>query len=127
MKKSCLECHALIFGRIDKKFCDDLCRTAYHNKRLRCENPEKKRVENILKKNWKILKRFSNQQDQPSIERLRAEGFDFKYFTQSEIVGETMVNYKCFDIFYRIEKSQLPRKETIKISPFSFHDAFPES
>ena len=31
-KKQCLECGNELMGRIDKKFCSDGCRNAYHNK-----------------------------------------------------------------------------------------------
>jgi hypothetical protein len=29
--KTCLQCGTELRGRIDKKFCDDQCRTAYNN------------------------------------------------------------------------------------------------
>ncbi len=32
--KTCLTCGAPLIGRVDKKFCDDYCRSMYNNKAL---------------------------------------------------------------------------------------------
>ena len=32
VSKQCLECDEPLFGRVDKKFCNDQCRNAYNNR-----------------------------------------------------------------------------------------------
>jgi tyrosine-protein phosphatase YwqE len=52
----CVQCGHSLFGRRDKKFCNDFCRNTFNNN-LNKENVEVIRITNSrLKKNHKILK-----------------------------------------------------------------------
>ena len=51
----CIECGSTIIGRVDKKFCSDLCRNAYNNIRSRDKNNLMRKVNGILRKNRSIL------------------------------------------------------------------------
>ena len=55
MEKTCLQCGDKISGRIDKKFCSDYCRNAYYNDQNRDANNYVRNVNNILRKNRRIL------------------------------------------------------------------------
>ena len=55
MEKKCPECGAPIKGRIDKKFCSDLCRNAYNNKQNSDTTNYMRTVNNILRKNRRLL------------------------------------------------------------------------
>lgn len=78
----CIDCGNRIRGRTDKKFCNDHCRSHYHNALNRGRNNVFKEVNHILKKNTAILDQFV-QQGVFQIEKqtLAATGFDFNYFT----------------------------------------------
>ena len=57
-KHFCLFCEKILKGRADKKFCDDVCRNAYHNEAAMEDEGEVRRITNILKKNRRILKKM---------------------------------------------------------------------
>jgi len=73
----------MLKGRIDKKFCSDYCRSAYHFQ----QNSRKpvslyRKIDNKLKRNRKILATY-NKAGLTIIEssRLILDGFDPGYFT----------------------------------------------
>ena len=53
--KNCLECNKTLKGRVDKKFCSDLCRNSYNNKLNSDTNSYVRNINNILRKNRRIL------------------------------------------------------------------------
>ena len=55
MEKSCLQCGDKISGRSDKKFCSDYCRNAFNNDQNRDVNNYVRNINNILRKNRRIL------------------------------------------------------------------------
>lgn len=79
----CLQCGELLKGRVDKKFCDDQCRTA-HNNQFKSDSALMRSINNTLKKNRKILESLI-----PSVEgkikvsrkKLEEKGFSFSYYT----------------------------------------------
>lgn len=83
MERFCLSCRKKLEGRIDKKFCDQYCKSAYHYKLSQEEAPKfYNQVDNQLKLNRKILKQY-NKAGKATI---RAEiildlGFNPNYFT----------------------------------------------
>ncbi|MDB4922038.1 hypothetical protein [Mucilaginibacter sp.] len=115
--KTCLECgEPLGAGRGDRKFCNDVCRTAYNNRRRkepapddetsyfdRVEMPAIKKVYGVLLDNWSIL--YNIGQHDGTLLTLRdllGHGFNLKYFT-SELKGDDGKLYKfCFDFGYHI-------------------------
>lgn len=104
MSKTCLTCHKSIRGRIDKKFCDDYCRSTYNN-RLNSEGaPYLRLINSALKRNRRILEDVFPQSEQViKLERsqLLENGFDFKYYTHSwkEPDGHTFTC--CYEFGYR--------------------------
>src|SRR4051812_5659975 len=86
MEKNCIECGDQVKGRSDKKFCNDVCRNSYNN-RVNCDaNNFVRNVNNVLRRNRKILEAFIKGA-KGSIERyqLIKMGFDFRYFTHSQL------------------------------------------
>lgn len=81
-KKQCAECGEEIKGRQDKRFCSDQCRSAAHNKENSDQINFVRNINNILRKNRRILENF-NPKGKASVHRdkLIAEGFKFSYFT----------------------------------------------
>lgn len=83
IEKLCLECNThLRYGRKDRKFCSQECRSSYHNKNNAIRNKDKKIHDNIMKKNYKIISSFYKGENiiiqKSSFDEL---GFQFNYFT----------------------------------------------
>jgi hypothetical protein len=99
--KTCLECLEPLKGRADKKFCSDFCRTAYNNRRNGGGNNYMKNVNNILRRNRRILTELNpDGKKRVSIDKLKARGFDFNYFTNTYKTKEGAEYHYCYDQGY---------------------------
>ena len=100
-EKRCQECGEKIIGRADKKFCSDQCRIAYNNKLNSDGTNYVRNVNNILRKNWRILTELNpeGKAKVPS-EKLKALGFDFRYFTSIYKTKEGAQYFYCYDQGY---------------------------
>lgn len=104
----CKECQKPIdtkVGRSDRLFCNDGCRNKYHNRQNWMEDQEIKRIQLILKKNRRVLKKLFARKDHDAItkEKLLKEGFEFDYHTHfvvSKIKGNQFIFN--FDYGYRM-------------------------
>jgi hypothetical protein len=104
--RRCQQCNEPInlnAGRRDRIFCDAGCKNKYHNIQLYNEQQEIKRIQLVLKKNRRTLKKFfaRNDRDQIPRESLLKEGFEFDYHTHqvtSKIKGNQFIF--CFDYGY---------------------------
>lgn len=102
----CLHCRQPIkAGRSDKKFCDTGCKDAYYNAAKSQEHREVKKIDAVLKKNRRILKRIFNPQKGESLVRydqLVKSGFDFTFYTH-HVITKTRSNefIFCYDYGYR--------------------------
>ncbi|WP_418359368.1 hypothetical protein [Sphingobacterium detergens] len=87
MEKVCLECGGNIRGRSDKRFCDDSCRNTYNNKLNSDQTNLVRNVNNILRKNRRILMEVLNGEEKGMLkvqrEKLKRLGFDFKFHTHT--------------------------------------------
>ncbi len=83
IQAQCLYCEKQLFGRIDKKYCDLHCKSAYQYKKTK-ENPERfyNKVDNQLRLNRRILKEY-NKGGKVTVrcERLLNLGFNPNFFT----------------------------------------------
>ena len=104
----CLECGTSFKGRVDKKFCSDQCRTTYNNRLRSLENKYIKDVNNILRKNRRILLQFNpDGKSRVNREKLKAKGFDFNFYTSTYTTKEGAQYFYCYDQGYLpIEKGQ---------------------
>jgi hypothetical protein len=100
-KKACLECGEKIAGRADKKFCSDLCRNAYNNKLNSDTNNHVRNINNILRKNRRILEELlPGEKATVPLQTLVNKGFNFKYYT-SAVVTKTGSQYLfCYEYGY---------------------------
>ena len=81
--KTCLHCDRPLEGREGKKFCDSLCRGAYHYDKSKQEKPSFYfTVQSKLKKNRHILKKY-NPGGKTTVRQslLLEEDFDPRFFT----------------------------------------------
>lgn len=97
-KKTCIECGSELFGRIDKKYCSDQCRTQHYN-RTHSENKILYRETNaILKKNHTILQKLNpTGKTKISEIRLLENGFKLNYFTNLYTTKKGITYYFCYD------------------------------
>ena len=58
--KLCVECETPLIGRVDKKFCNDMCRNSYNNLLNKDANEYVRKVNVILRKNRRILSSLMN-------------------------------------------------------------------
>lgn len=99
--KSCVECGRDLFGRSDKKFCSDACRSAYNNKSLSGNNKYLRKINRKLRKNRSILEALNpDGKVKTHQDRLLKEGFDFDYFTNVYITKEQREYRFCYEYGY---------------------------
>jgi predicted nucleic acid-binding Zn ribbon protein len=100
-EKTCLECGEDFKGRADKKFCSDQCRTAYNN-RLNSDTVNYVRnVNNILRKNRRILMELNPEgKNKVPLAKLKSKGFDFSYYTNIYTTKEGAQYFFCYEQGY---------------------------
>src|SRR6478609_10862794 len=95
-EKVCLECGSKIIGRADKKFCSDQCRVSYNNKLNSDETNFMRNVNNVLRKNRRILIDLNTTgKSRVSRDKLQQKGFDFNLFTSIYTTKEGAVYHYC--------------------------------
>lgn len=99
--RKCLECKKQLRGRLDKKFCDDSCRSSFNNAKNRVKNALIQRTNAQLRKNYQILSKY-NTSDKTTVvkQTLALEGFNFKLFTSIYITKANKVYYFIYDQGY---------------------------
>ena len=81
-KRVCLNCGYELKGRSDQKYCSDACRNAYHNQLNGNTTNSIRNINNILRKNRRILEKFCPYEKSKSTKgQLSADGFNFNYHT----------------------------------------------
>lgn len=101
--KICLSCNKSIRGRADKKFCDDHCRSAYHNCRHGQSNNYIRSINHALLRNRRILEELLPQTlttTRTMRTQLYLRGFHFNYFTHTHTSKKGKVYYFCYDHGY---------------------------
>lgn len=109
MKKQCIECGDEFTGRIDKKFCSDQCRNTYNNNQNKDAINYVRNVNNILRKNRRILSELNpGGKAKVMKSQLAAKGYNFNYHTgiYHTKTGKTYIY--CYDYgYFEIEKDYL--------------------
>jgi hypothetical protein len=101
MENACLECGTRLLGRIDKKFCNDQCRNAYHNRENRDDDSFIRNINSILRKNRNILKELTpDGKSKVKKHQMEQYGYNFKYFTHVYKTKEKRVYYFCYEHGY---------------------------
>ncbi|MEL6392055.1 MAG: hypothetical protein AAFO91_10915 [Bacteroidota bacterium] len=105
--RACLECEVELSGRTDKKFCSDICRSAYHN-RINAENTAFIRsINKILRDNRNILARLNpSGKARVRRERILDHGFKFRYFTNQYTTRGGKLYHFCYDQGYLVEDGE---------------------
>jgi predicted nucleic acid-binding Zn ribbon protein len=100
-KRNCPECGEPIHGRIDKKFCSDLCRNSFNNKQNSDTNNYVRKLNNILRKNRRLLE-ISLQGETTRIakQKLIDKGFNFLYYTNRNTTKNNHTYVFCYEYGY---------------------------
>jgi hypothetical protein len=100
-KKLCPVCGDIIRGRIDKKFCSDLCRNSFNNQLNTYTNNYIRQVNNVLRRNRRILSELNTSgKSKTSLSKLVEKGFDFKYFTSIHQTNSGNSYHFCYEQGY---------------------------
>ncbi len=100
-KRKCLDCGEEFSGRIDKKFCSDMCRNSYNNKLNSNSTKLERNINAILRKNRRILE-VLNPEEKTKVhkKKLVDKGFDFNYFTNIYKTQKGTIYYFCYEQGY---------------------------
>lgn len=99
--KTCLLCGDLVRGRKDRLYCSDQCRIEYHNLQNRDASKFMTNINNLLRKNHRILQRLnSDGTTKVSKAHLMDEGFNFHYFTNEYKTRNGKVYHFVYDQGY---------------------------
>jgi len=100
-KRYCQSCAQVLYGRLDKKFCDDGCRNNFNNQQNSIQNKEIRIINRVLKRNRAILLAFLSEGKKPTkVDRecLLLEGFNFRYMTHQEVGSDGQSYQVCYDV-----------------------------
>ena len=102
--QTCLECGEKIIGRVDKKFCDDSCRNSYNNKQKKNDTNLMRNINNILRKNFKILSelQFHDGKAKTTKSKLSTLGFDFEHITNIKTYKNGAQYFFVYDFGYKL-------------------------
>jgi predicted nucleic acid-binding Zn ribbon protein len=123
MYKKCIECGDSIHGRVDKKYCSDLCRNSFNNKVNSVVNVHVRLVNSILRKNRRILEQLvPDQTAKASKSKLLQRGFDFSYYTNVYTTKKGLKYFFCYEYGYLQQENEyyflVKQKEKQDISQF---------
>lgn len=99
MKNDCLNCGKTIVGRIDKKYCDSYCKSAFqYEQKKGNENSLFRTIDLQLKLNRRLLKEFNKSGKSYVREKdMNARGFNKKYFTHYWKTNKGEVYLFCYE------------------------------
>lgn len=99
--RTCAECGERINGRIDKRFCCDQCRIAFNNRLNSDQTNYVRNVNNVLRRNRRILAEFNTKgKARVAARKLRERGFEFGYCTNIEETREGPTLRFCYEQGY---------------------------
>jgi hypothetical protein len=100
-KRTCLECHDILRGRADQKFCSDACRNTFNNRANSDSTALIRNINNALRRNRRILMDFSERKKTKlSRELLFEKGFSFHYYTHIYTTKKGATYHFCYDYGY---------------------------
>lgn len=104
----CLECgNRIRYGRTDKKFCCEDCKTRHHNNLAKAGRSYRSRVNAVLNRNYEILDELLRSgADMADLSDLMAMGFVPGMVTSYRRSGKHD-EFNCYDIRYIMTRTRL--------------------
>ena len=104
----CLECGDLIrYGRTDKRFCCDDCKSKYHNEQTKKGRLYRNKVNALIRKNYEILDSLVREgSDSADLGEMIMKGFTPAVMTSCHRSGRHYI-YGCYDIKYRMTETKV--------------------
>lgn len=104
----CLECgDTITYGRKDKIFCCPRCKNKYNNRNVRRSRETKKKIQNILARNYEVLEGLIRLKIATiDLYDLDVMGFRHEYSTSYRKYG-VRNEYHCYDIKYYMTDSRV--------------------
>jgi predicted nucleic acid-binding Zn ribbon protein len=103
--RSCLLCGDGLRGRMDKRFCDDVCRNRWHNQSRRAPkmSDRARSIQRQLIKNRAILLTILRERKRCMVqkEKLIRAGFYFEVYSHKTKYSGRVRTY-CLDVGYRL-------------------------
>lgn len=99
--RRCGECGKFLKGRVDQKFCNSICRNAYHNRRNSFYNNLIRSINLILRNNRKILEDLLPKGRSTAIvsrNELIIRGYDFRYHTHRQTNRQGNTYCFCYEL-----------------------------
>jgi hypothetical protein len=101
MSKACPECGDSVQGRIDKKFCSDMCRNSHNNRIKGSRSIYYRDVNSSLRKNYRILEELIPEETaKASKAKMLQKGFNFSYYTNVYTTRKGANYYYCYEYGY---------------------------
>ena len=99
--KNCLECEKPLMGRVDKKFCSDMCRNSYNNRLNSDSHNLIRNMNNQLRRNRRILEELCPEEKARTTKSfLMTRGFDFNLITSVRPTQKGSVYHFVYDYGY---------------------------
>src|SRR5690554_2832297 len=100
-KRLCQECETPLSGRRDQKFCGDYCRNTFNNRLNEDSSNYMRRINNILRKNRRILAKL-NPNGKKTVDgiTMAEDGFNFHYYTNIYTTKKGSQYVFCYDQGY---------------------------
>ncbi|MCE6990581.1 hypothetical protein [Dyadobacter sp. CY323] len=99
--KNCLECNNTLNGRIDKKFCSDMCRNSFNNRLNSDSYNIVRNMNNQLRKNRRILEVLCpDEKSKTTKSMLISKGFDFNLITSIRPTLKGSIYHFVYDYGY---------------------------
>ncbi len=101
--KTCACCGEIIKGRIDKKFCDDACRSNYNNRLNSNTSALMKTINSVLRKNRRILESLipvEERKTKVTLKKLQEKGYNFSYQTHTYTTKAGATYVFCYEYGY---------------------------
>ncbi|MSP65987.1 MAG: hypothetical protein EXR22_04565 [Flavobacteriaceae bacterium] len=99
--KFCLNCGLPVFGRADKKYCDDYCRNDFHNSQAVTNSKLTRSSHKKLRRNYEILNGVIDAGVcEIAKDELLVYGFNTKAMTELDLREDGTMLYGIYDIQY---------------------------
>jgi hypothetical protein len=100
-RQTCLNCQTPLSGRTDKRFCDNNCKSAYHNQNPDSNENYIKEINKQLRRNRSAL-RYACPQGKATVRKdfLEKLGMNFNYNTHSWSSQNGSTYQFCYDYGY---------------------------